>query len=96
MRYGYARVSTKGQARKGNSLADQEALLKEAGAERIFVDKCTGTKMDRPDFDELMSIIRPGDELIVCKLDRFARTAAEGSLLVQDRRSRYALPSELL
>ena len=84
MRYGYARVSTKGQAKNGNSLDDQYAKLREAGAEEIFTDKCTGTKMGRPEFDKLLSIIRPGDELIVCKLDRFARTAAEGSLLVQD------------
>lgn len=84
MRYGYARVSTKGQAKNGNSLDDQHEKLKEAGAEIIFTDKCTGTKMSRPEFDRLMSVIHSGDELIVCKLDRFARTAAEGSLMVQD------------
>ncbi len=83
MRYGYARVSTKGQAKNGNSLDDQYAKLKEAGAEVIFTDKCTGTKMERPDFDKLLEVISPGDELIVCKLDRFARTAAEGSIMVQ-------------
>ena len=56
----------------------------EAGAEVIFTDKCTGTKMVRPEFDKLLSAVQSGDELIACKLDRFARTAAEGSLMVQD------------
>lgn len=36
MIYGYARVSTKGQARDGNSLGAQEAALKEVGAEKIY------------------------------------------------------------
>lgn len=47
MIYGYARVSTKGQARDGNSLSDQKEKLKAAGAEKIFVDSFTGTKLDR-------------------------------------------------
>ena len=86
MKYGYARVSTKGQARKGNSLADQTNLLVQAGVaeENIFSDSYTGTKMARPDFDKLLALLQPGDELVVCKLDRFARTAAEGSLLVRN------------
>lgn len=84
MRYGYARVSTKGQAKNGNSLDDQRTKLKEAGAEIVFTDKCTGTKMNRPEFDKLLNVLTVGDELIVCKLDRFARTAAEGSIMVRD------------
>ena len=85
MKYGYARVSTKGQAKNGNSLEDQYTKLRAEGIleKNIFRDSCTGTKMDRPDFDRLLSILKPSDELVVCKLDRFARTAAEGSLLVQ-------------
>ena len=85
MKYGYIRVSTKGQARNGNSLEDQRRLLMEAGveAENIYHDSFTGTKMNRPGFDELMGKLQSGDELIVTKLDRFARTAAEGSLLVR-------------
>ena len=56
MIYGYARVSTKGQARDGNSLEDQEQKLREAGAVKIFVDSYTGTKMDRPEFKRLLNI----------------------------------------
>ena len=52
MIYGYGRVSTKGQAKDGNSLEAQERLLKEHGAEVIYMDSFTGTKMTRPEFDE--------------------------------------------
>lgn len=85
MKYGYARVSTCRQAKNGNSLQDQERMLTEAGVlpENIFADSYTGTKLDRPKFDALLEAIKPGDELIVCKLDRFARSSSDGSKLVQ-------------
>mgnify|MGYP005770162645 CR=1 FL=1 len=85
MKYGYARVSTCKQAKNGNSLQDQERMLTEAGVlpENIFADSYTGTKMDRPKFDALLEAIKPGDELVVCKLDRFARSSNDGSKLVQ-------------
>ena len=70
MIYGYARVSTKGQAKDGNSLEGQETVLKEAGAEIIFSDVFTGTKAHRPELDKLLSQIKDGDKLIVTKLDR--------------------------
>ena len=83
MIYGYARVSTKGQARDGNSIEGQTKALKEAGAEKIFCDSFTGTKIDRPEFDKLKSLLLPGDKLIVTKLDRFARSASQGSELIE-------------
>lgn len=72
--YGYARVSTVGQAKDGNSLEAQKAALTAAGATEIFVDTFTGTKMERPEFDRLNGLLKGGDTLIVTKLDRFART----------------------
>ena len=78
MIYGYARVSTKGQARDGNSLEDQERKLREKGCTEIFHDSFTGTKMVRPQFAELMGKLRAGDTLVVTKLDRFARNTAGG------------------
>ena len=80
--YGYSRVSTRGQAKDGNSLESQNKLLKENGAEKIFSDCFTGTKLDRPEFDKLLAILKPGDKLIVTKLDRFARTARQGMELI--------------
>ena len=84
MVYGYARVSTKGQAKDGNSLESQEKQLKDNGALKIYNDSFTGTKMDRPEFDKLMKEIKEGDTLIVCKLDRFARSMSQGSELVSE------------
>lgn len=84
MIYGYARVSTKGQEKYGNSLEDQHDRLIEAGAEKIFSDSFTGTKMERPEFTKLLAELKAGDTLIVTKLDRFARTAADGAKAIQE------------
>ena len=80
---GYARVSTVGQQEHGNSLTDQTAQLKAAGATTVFSDACTGKRMDRPSFTAMMAQLEPGDRLIVTKLDRFSRTAAEGATTIQ-------------
>lgn len=85
MKYGYARVSTDGQKRKGTSLEEQTKELQEAGAEKIVVDHYTGTKVnDRPEFGKLLKELQEGDTLLVCKLDRFARTVIEGSQVVRE------------
>ena len=56
MIYGYARVSTKGQAKDGNSLESQIKLLRDNGATEIYADSFTGTKTDRPEFNKLLNI----------------------------------------
>lgn len=83
MVYGYARVSTKGQAKDGNSLEAQEKALRDAGATVVFAEAFTGTTTERPEFDKLMNQIKSGDTLVVTKLDRVARSATEGSKLIQ-------------
>ena len=85
MIYGYGRVSTKGQAKDGNSLEAQERLLKEHGAEVIYMDSFTGTKMTRPEFDKLLEKLKAGDTLVVAKLDRFARSVSQASDLLTER-----------
>lgn len=82
MIYGYARVSTKGQARDGNSLEAQFKLLKDNGAEKIYVDSFTGVKSDRPQLNILLDILHEGDTLMCCKLDRIARSLSGGSQLI--------------
>ena len=82
MIYGYARVSSKGQARDGNSLEAQEEALREAGAQVIYQEAFTGTTTDRPEFDKVKSLLKEGDTLVVTKLDRFARTASEGDKVI--------------
>lgn len=84
MIYGYARVSTKGQAKDGNSLESQIELLKSNGAVKIYSDSFTGTKTDRPEFNKLLAKLKAGDTLIVTKLDRFARSMTQGSELVNE------------
>ena len=81
---GYGRVSTNGQATNGNSLEDQRGKLEEAGCDEIVLEAYTGTKVDRPKFNEVIESLEPGDTLVVTKLDRFARSASEGSALVKE------------
>lgn len=82
MVYGYARVSTQGQAKDGNSLDVQRKVLIENGAEIVYEDTFTGTKEHRPELDKLLSVITKGDKLIVTKLDRIARSTTQGIELV--------------
>lgn len=79
MEYGYGRVSTKGQAKDGNSLETQERLLKEHGAEVIYMGSFIDTKITRPEFDKLIKKLSAGDTLVVTKLDRFARSVSQAS-----------------
>ena len=83
MVYGYCRVSTQWQAKDGNSLEAQEKLLKENGAEEIYSDTFTGTKAHRPELDKLLDKLQPGDKLVITKLDRIARSASQGTELIQ-------------
>lgn len=83
MVYGYCRVSTNMQAKDGNSLEAQTMLLKENGAEKIYSDAFTGTKAHRPGLDKLLDKLQPGDKLVITKLDRIARSAAQGTELIQ-------------
>lgn len=84
MIYGYARVSSRGQERDGNSLEGQERSLLARGCQEVYKEAYTGTKVDRPVFNELIGKLRPGDTLMVMKLDRFARTVVEGTKLIQE------------
>jgi DNA invertase Pin-like site-specific DNA recombinase len=87
MRYGYGRVSSTTRyagGEDGNSLEAQEKKLRDAGCEEIVLEAYTGTKMDRPKFTKLIDKLESGDTLVVCKLDRFARTATEGVDLIKE------------
>lgn len=78
MIYGYCRVSTKGQAKDGNSLQAQEQQLRSAGATEILFESYTGTKTHRPVLDELLAKLNESDSVFVTKLDRIARSAKGG------------------
>jgi DNA invertase Pin-like site-specific DNA recombinase len=69
---GYARVSTIDQAPDL-----QLDALRSAGATRIFVETASGAKSDRPELKAALDYVRPGDALVVWKLDRLARSITQ-------------------
>lgn len=69
MLIGYARVSTDNQ-----ETAAQVAALKSAGCERIYREKASGGRWDRPELQEILARVRRGDVLVVWKIDRLSRS----------------------
>ena len=69
MLVGYARVSTQDQ--KPELQLD---ALKAAGCEKVFVEKASGAQRERPELKAALDYMRDGDTLVVCKLDRLARS----------------------
>ena len=84
MIYGYARVSTRWQAKDGTSLEAQEKLLIHNGAQCIYADSFTGTKRSRPQLDALLEKVQKGDTIVVTKLDRLMRSLTEGIKLINN------------
>ncbi|ENZ5545823.1 recombinase family protein [Enterococcus hirae] len=71
--YGYSRVSTSNQDYK-----TQIQKLENAGAEKIFSEKYTGTKKEgRKELEELLSTVKNGDKVFVTKIDRLARSIVD-------------------
>ena len=79
MLIGYARVSTLDQ-----DTALQTDALKAAGCERIFEEKASGAKEDRPELAKALDHARKGDVLVVWKLDRLARSLKQLVLVLDD------------
>ena len=69
MLIGYARVSTKDQ-----DLSLQKAALTQAGCEKIYEDRKSGARAERPGLTAALADLRQGDCLVVWKLDRLARS----------------------
>jgi DNA invertase Pin-like site-specific DNA recombinase len=69
---GYARVSTDGQ-----TLDAQQAALAAAGATRVFAEKVSGVVTDRKALARAIAELRPGDCLLVTRLDRLARSTRD-------------------
>jgi DNA invertase Pin-like site-specific DNA recombinase len=69
---GYARVSTDGQG-----LDAQQSALQSAGCERVFAEKQSGAKTDRQQLAKAIAALTAGDTLVVCKLDRLARSTRD-------------------
>ena len=76
---GYARVSTEGQ-----ELTAQLEQLESAGVDKIFREKASGVKQDRPQLAAMIEYAREGDTVVVCKLDRIARSTKHLLEIVED------------
>src|SRR4051794_31205141 len=86
LKIGYARVSTDEQ-----DLATQLAALAElgVGTDRIYVDKgLTGTNRARPGLREALAACRAGDQLVVTKLDRLARSVSDAHDIAKELTAR--------
>src|SRR6201984_3305436 len=70
--FGYARVSTRDQ-----DLAAQHAELRAAGCAKVFKEKVSGAKSDRPELVKAIRRLEPGDVLVVTRLDRRARSTRD-------------------
>lgn len=69
MIFGYARVSTDDQ-----NLSLQIDALTHYGIDKLFQEKVTGAKKDRPQLEEMINLLREGDSVVIYKLDRISRS----------------------
>jgi DNA invertase Pin-like site-specific DNA recombinase len=72
MKIGYARVSTVEQ-----NLDMQLQALKKGGCQKNFREKVSGASRQRPEFQRMLDQLRPGDIIVVWKLDRLARSTRD-------------------
>lgn len=83
---GYARVSTEDQ-----DCAIQEAALRQAGCTIVRAEKRSGTTMQgREELETILSFLRPGDTLMVTRIDRLARSVADLEKIVAAVRAKGA------
>jgi len=82
---GYARVSTDDQ-----NLDSQTDALVAAGAAKLFADKISGSKRERPELDKMLDQLRDGDVVTVTKYDRLARSLKDLLEIVEAIRARGA------
>ena len=78
MRLGYARISTQDQ-----DTQIQLEALKASGCEKIFQEKVSGGRWDRPELHKLLEHLRKGDIVVVWKLDRLSRSLKDLLLILK-------------
>ena len=79
MKYGYARVSTIGQA-----LETQTERLEEHKCDHIFSDKLSGKNRKRPQLEEMLGLLKKGDIVVCTKLDRLGRSTMDVCNIAQE------------
>src|SRR2546423_15564303 len=94
MKIGYVRISKQEQHE-----ALQIDALKEAGCEKWFVDKITGSKAERKGLTEALAYLRPGDTFVVWKPDRTGRSLTHLIALLKGLKERcievISLPAQI-
>jgi len=80
---GYARVSTADQ-----NMAMQIEALENAGCRRVFSDVASGAKSNRPGLEQALAFLRPGDTLLVWKIDRLGRSTSHLVQIIDNLRER--------
>ena len=83
--YGYARVSTDGQ-----SLTSQDTELHAAGCAKVYAEKISGARSNRPELAKVLKRLDTGDVLIVTRLDRLARSTRDLLNILDDIAKRGA------
>src|SRR5260221_8801137 len=83
--YGYARVSTDGQ-----TLAAQDGQLHAAGCAKVYAEKISGARSNRPELAKVLKRLDRGDVLIVTRLDRLARSTRDLLNILDDIAKRGA------
>jgi DNA invertase Pin-like site-specific DNA recombinase len=83
MKIGYARVSTQDQ-----KLELQIDALQQDGCERIYQEKKSGKNKERPELEQMLAQLRPGDTVVVWKLDRLGRSLKDLVSLMDEFRSK--------
>ena len=79
MKVGYIRVSTEEQ-----NTERQEITMRELGAEKVFIDRCSGKNANRPALMEMMNFVREGDTVVVSEISRFARNTKDLLTMLDD------------
>lgn len=70
--YGYARVSTRDQ-----TFSSQQVQLADAGCQHVFSDTISGARSQRPGLTQLFNELKPGDLIVVTRLDRLGRSVSD-------------------
>lgn len=79
MKYGYGRVSTDKDTQRFDRQEDQ---LRDAGCERIYLERVSGTSNRKPELEELLGELKAGDELVCLSIDRLGRSTQQVLSLV--------------
>lgn len=74
MKYGYGRISTDKDSQKFDRQEDQ---LRDAGCEKVYLERVSGTSKSKPELERLLTELREGDDLVCVSIDRLGRSTQQ-------------------